>query len=377
MARIDEVLVGREQREDNYRKWSERAVVVGYNSENQTYDIVVTTERLVGANKRTLNKTIRRVKSILDSTVRVFLPGEAITIGYLSDKREHPIILGLGDNVVQTPAKVTLGPTLNIEGETSLELTDDDDIGFVTPLPISISCELDAVVGITCSIDCTVTDPTIIFRASGGAGFYTWLATPPAGCSFRGVGGVGEPTPDGVNNSRFVIVGPDNPGGSSDDAFKKRFVLGDCKNQGPGPEPSVVCLGEVGTCATGAGPGLGRCCSLFTSDFFKIYDCNNDPNPSGCGSSGSPVPGAVVIGNINGSRDLLCANLLGWHVPATTACQAIIDGDINTSDIDDIRTPTQKASGCCPCELAFGGLVVTVSDAFGSQISQTVTVGIV
>jgi len=126
MAGIDETLTGREQREDNYRKWAERAVVVGYNSENQTYDIVVTTERLVGANKRTLNKTIRRVKSLLDNSIRTFLPGEAVSIGYVSDKREHPIILGLGDNVVQTPVKVTLGPTLDIEGEASEQLVDPE-----------------------------------------------------------------------------------------------------------------------------------------------------------------------------------------------------------------------------------------------------------
>jgi len=365
---FDDKFITDKQQRTNYHKWSERAIIVGYNGDTQTYDVVITTERLAGVSKRTLNKTIRNVKSTIPPGSLTFSPGDSVLVGYVSEKREHPVIIGGGGNVVQEAAVVTIGGSESVVEGGGSELVGSED--FATALPISISCELDAVPGLTCSIDCTVTDPTIIFRASGGAGFYTWLATPPAGCSFRGVGGVGEPTPDGVNNSRFVIVGPDNIGGAGDDAFKKNFVLGDCKNQGPGPESSVDCIGEVGGCATGSGPGLGRCCALFTSNFFKIFDCNNDPTPSGCGSSGTP--GSVVIGNINGSRDTLCANLLGWHIPATTACQAIIDGDINTSDIDDIRTD----EGCCPCELAFSGLVVTVSDDFGNQISQIVTVGI-
>jgi len=359
MASIDEALVGREQREDNYRKWSERAVVVGYNSENQSYDIVVTTERLVGANKRTLNKTIRRVKSILDSTVRVFLPGEAITIGYLSDKREHPIILGLGDNVVQTPAKVTLGPTLNVEGG-SPPLSGED--GFVTPLPISISCELDAIAGVTCSIDCTVSLPTIIFRASGGAGFYTWLvATPPAGCSFRGIGGVGEPIPDGVNNSRLVITAPFNAGGAGVAAYEDRIGTGACDSTCPGVGQAAPCNGS-------------DCCNEQGNGTFITRDCNGDPVAGSC-DNGLPV-GPILYIQSDDARQTACAAAFGWF-ETSDVCQSIRDRDATGSLIVDIRSPAQIVGECCPCDLVFSNLIVTVSDDFGSQISQTVTVGIV
>jgi len=97
---------GDQNRRDKYKQWSERAVVVGFNAKTQAYDIVVTTERLTGANKRTLNRTIRQVKSLTPNTE--FSPGDSVLIGYEADQREHPIVLGQGDNFVQTPVKVTL-----------------------------------------------------------------------------------------------------------------------------------------------------------------------------------------------------------------------------------------------------------------------------
>ena len=125
---FENTVIGRESKKSKYTKWSERAVVVGYNSENQSYDIVITTERLVGDNKRTLNRTIRRVKTTFPPDVGTFLPGEPVLVGYVDDKREHPLILGAGDNVIQTPVKVTLGSTLDVEGDNTLEDPDFIDV---------------------------------------------------------------------------------------------------------------------------------------------------------------------------------------------------------------------------------------------------------
>ena len=51
---FDDTFIGRENRKSNYRTWSERAVVVGFNAESQTYDIVITTEKTLGNNIRTI-----------------------------------------------------------------------------------------------------------------------------------------------------------------------------------------------------------------------------------------------------------------------------------------------------------------------------------
>jgi len=76
---FDDTLIGREERESNYRKWSERAVVVGFNAETQSYDVVITTEKTLGNDLRTLNRVIRNVKATLSTDVKTYLPGDSIS----------------------------------------------------------------------------------------------------------------------------------------------------------------------------------------------------------------------------------------------------------------------------------------------------------
>ncbi len=124
---FDDTLIGRENRGSNYRTWSERAVVVGYNTETQAYDIVITTEKTLGNNIRTLNRVIRKVRAVTRTSLRTFLPGESIIVGYVDDRREHPIIVGLDDSSGHTCVKVTLGissTTPTIEGPTAPSLVD-------------------------------------------------------------------------------------------------------------------------------------------------------------------------------------------------------------------------------------------------------------
>jgi len=114
---FDDLFTESDLRGANYTQWSERAIIVGYNGDTQTYDVVISTERLAGVSKRTLNKTIRNVKSTVPGELATFSPGDLVLVGYINDAREHPIIIGGGGTVVQEPAIVTIGSgTSEVEG---------------------------------------------------------------------------------------------------------------------------------------------------------------------------------------------------------------------------------------------------------------------
>ncbi len=132
---------GDDDREQTYRKWSERAIIVGFNSSNGTYSIEVTTAKLEGNNKRSLNRVIRQVKSLIAPSVKQFTAGDSVLIGYADDKREHPIILGAGDHIQQKPRKIELGGD-NSEGAPSVIPTpgkiaeDDFDRNYAPPFNV-------------------------------------------------------------------------------------------------------------------------------------------------------------------------------------------------------------------------------------------------
>jgi len=89
-------------RQSNYRQWSERATIVSYDAATQTYDIVVTAIGPTGQQVSNTNRALRRIKSLLPTDLRTFSPGDSVLVGYVSEQREHPIILGAGDHVAPT-----------------------------------------------------------------------------------------------------------------------------------------------------------------------------------------------------------------------------------------------------------------------------------
>ena len=397
MAGIDETLTGREQREDNYRKWAERAVVVGYNSENQSYDIVVTTERLVGANKRTLNKTIRRVKSLLDNSIRTFLPGEAVSVGYISDKREHPVILGLGDNVVQTPVKVTLGPTLDVEGETSIELEDPTFIN----LPLQL---FDSVTGSTTTLTLDCDEPpndffTHFARTSNGQGAITFAITALVGCTLT----------TSVFGRDLRLRRPANVGGSAI-AYMTFMAEAVCATAAGNP----CTYGGPGSCT---GSGI-RCCSnnFGGSDTNMDAACWNcdESHRTTCGSNGTQEDcAAVPPSGFNGpsvvketcsscgpivsiGKNADCAGFVDFDLAGTcTGGPAFcafpsFPNDWSNGGIflkanpqfgfvcdQRVAALTESLGSCCPCSLV-SGLFVTATDEDGvsltleTELAQTV-----
>ncbi len=334
---FDDKFIADKQRKSDYRKWSERAIVVGFNGDTQTYDIVITTERLAGASKRTLNKTIRNIKSTIPGNSLTFSPGDAVLVGYVEDKREHPIIIGGGGNVVQEAAVVTIGSITSeneVEGG-SEELTGEE--GFALSLPLAILCPSNAVAGLTCSINCAATTPNIKFVASNGARPYTWLISDaPEGCSFVTV-------VSGPGNSNFS-VSPIANSFTGGPAFDR--IWGTCLD------------GFDGTTCTG---GLKRV-RLFT----RTHDCDDEPDIL-CQLS-------LSFADSVGCFDLLslCDTI---NVCVNDSLPLLFCEDQPEDNFllnCDRRTAAMKSGGCCPCTNLFQGAVVTLTDAEGTLISETI-----
>jgi len=371
-SRFEDTFIGRENRKSKYVQWSERAVVVGYNSENESYDIVVTSERLVGANKRTLNKTIRRVKSLIKSNVRTFLPGESVSVGYVDDKREHPIILGVGDNVVQTPAKVTLGPTLDVEGVTSIELNPDPGSVF-TPT----TCDgflLDSLTGATSTLTlgCKTLDIDGCFLVNieapsdCGCGVYEWSVSgggagftiSDQGSAAVAIGATTTIAPFGSGGSKLKICPPSSTGGFSGQVSHYFVARGqdpnDCDNFGTvcysvnidcddnfingNGSDSFFCRCKSGSCPPGLA-GSGQC----TTTLANFPACQNT-GLFQCISRNCDPPGGFV-GFLNFGR----RTRFGLRT--------------------DCRTPAMLSSGCAPCSFAMSNAIFTATDACGRQTS--------
>jgi len=374
--------IGRESRKSKYTKWSERAVVVGYNSENQSYDIVITTERLVGANKRTLNKTIRRVKSIFPSDVDTFLPGTAVLVGYISDKREHPVILGQGDNVIQTPSKVTLGPTLNVESPPEnpsplepVELTPTPCTGFL----------FDSVTGstTTLTLDCTTLDiggcftTNAIAPSNCGCGAYEYsLSGGLVGSTNCDIGqapiAVVSTTllcPDGPGDSVLTICPPKNIPSVPGIAYVKGGVNKGCASAGCG-----TCIGPPSGAATQNCNTTFRCERFGCDDVFQsttsILDCCTPTSPSL-----GLCPSAVLC---SGG----CGTVLGTCCFEMNNCQGqtfTLDPCTGTGPglfvpILDKRTPTMITNGCTPCRFSMDDTVLTATDACGRMFSLEIEI---
>jgi len=368
---FEDTFIGRENRKSKYVQWSERAVVVGYNSENQSYDIVVTTERLAGANKRTLNKTIRRVKSLIKSNVRTFLPGEAISVGYVDDKREHPIILGVGDNVVQTPSKVTLGPTLNVEGETSPELNPDPDTLFNKTFCTDFL--LDSLTGATntVTLGCKTLDiqgcfeVNIIAPSDCLCGVYDWsmsgggagFAISDQGASASAVGLTVTLAPLGAGGSTLKICPPSNSGGFSSQLSHYHTARGQDSNN----------------CAN-----FGTVCYSINVDCDDNFLSTNGSDTFFCQCK----PGVCPPAQTGGSQcATTLANFPACQSPGSETCVGLCDPPFGAAGffnfgirtrfgiLTDCRTPTMISSGCLPCSLAMANAIFTATDACGRQTS--------
>lgn len=324
-----------------YRRWSEHATVVGYDVDTQTYDIIIATEQLTGADNKVLNRVIRGIKSLLPADTQRFAPGDSIAVGYVGDQREHPVVLGQGiGSTSQKVLKVTL-PTEN-EDE---EVEGEEDVGGPTspPLPPADIGPL-AMAGDTV-MDCAPASEggvrELVFTASGGAPPYSW-----------------DLTGDGV----LVVSGPSNntatasPTGGSPSVGGEAYAA--CRHSVTGAPPI--------RCATGSGTSV--CARWDCDDEFSV--CNETCTSCGaCPSTSDNRDFHCCTGGCGHANCLDIAQCIGSN------CTGLQNHEWANAAVCDTRTGAQIALGCVPCGVQFLNAIITVTDNVGAQVSKVITLG--
>jgi len=396
---FDDLFTESDLRGANYTQWSERAIIVGYNGDTQTYDIVISTERLAGVSKRTLNKTIRNVKSTVPGELATFSPGDLVLVGYINDAREHPIIIGGGGTVVQEPAIVTIGSgTSEVEGG-GLEL----EGGPGSPGFIELNCTgflVDTLTGSTTTVtlDCDDLDANGCFQANieapvnCGCGVYEWSMSGGLAGVTNGEGAaisqVATLNTSGPGDFVLKICPPTNNTGVSGDAWKVISARSDARNGDSCPPPDNVCectaTRTIGECTAG-------CDDIFSNVVPGNCVVGGSPaNGPGCGPD-VPCASVAVVCHGNSTLKLACCDgITGNATPCGPfKCQDFGAGGGGPSDICiaaketgigtfcDLRTESMINQGCAPCRLLMRDQIVTSTDACGRMLSLEVNVELV
>lgn len=89
---LAQALLRNKTRTHEYRRWSDRATIISHEASTDSYTIALT----VGSNTIDSAQTFEGVRSVVPADVRRLDSGTVVAIGYLQERREQPIILGVG-----------------------------------------------------------------------------------------------------------------------------------------------------------------------------------------------------------------------------------------------------------------------------------------
>ena len=377
---FDDKFIADKQRKSDYRKWSERAIVVGFNGDTQTYDIVITTERLAGVSRRTLNKTIRNVKSTIPGSSLTFSPGDAVLVGYVAEKREHPIIIGGGGNVVQEAAIVTIGSNFS---EDEVEGGGPELEGIGSPGFINLNCTgflVDSLTGstTTLTVNCDTLDvngcfvATIDAPTNCGCGVYDWslsggtagFVVSDQGAAASAVGLTTTLAPFGLGGFQLKICPPTNNTSVSGNATGKTGINKSCAAAGccctnPAGAESQNCNATFRCETFGCDgvfistPGIGTCC----------------PTSAQLSATFTPCFGSVGAAVLN-----TCINTFKCDDIISVKPCIGVGPDLFGPEVD-LRTPSMISQGCAPCKLVMGDdSIITSTDACGRMLSLLIEV---
>ncbi len=348
---FDEAFVGNQSRNTKYTQWSERAVIVGFNPKIQAYDIIITTEKSTGADKRSLNRTIRQVKSLIPPKDVRFSPGDSVLVGYVADQREHPIIMGQGDNFVQTPLKTTLPNTVTGAASFSEGSSQEGLAGQQFQNACLFNLQ-DASTGSTetWTVDCDSIDIDGFFRdniaALCGCGGVTWSVTSLSGCSV-------SIDPFGPNDTLLKMKPPPNVPGVTETAFLRVVRIM--------PE----------TCA------VQTLTSSFKCDNSLIDPCSGDQLTcfDGAWDAAHPnclccdLPFCILAGGACTPPDKCDSDILNvCDDPCSVVIEVCVDCPPVQGAVCDVRTQIQKDAGCCPCSLV-EDVFITAEDQCGQRVT--------
>jgi len=369
---FDDKFITDKERKSDYRKWSERAIIVGYNGDTQTYDIVITAEKLIGNNKKTLNKTIRNVKSTLPGIT--FSPGDLVLVGYIRDQREHPIILGAGGIVTQEAATVTIGESESVVEGGGPEITPpSENPGF-----LNLNCEgelIDSLTGstTTLTIDCTNLDilgcaeAEIEAPTDCGCGVYDWTVSGVSGLTITDQGAsaqaiAGFTTTVSLLNSAGtkVKICPQIPKGGS--GVLSHYYTARAQ--------------DSNNCAN-----FGTVCYSVSFDCQDVFLNTNGSDTFFCQCK----PGVCPPTQTGGSQCATSlANFPACQSPGTQSCVGLCDPPFGAVGFFNFgirtrfgittscRTQALINSGCAPCSVEMNDSIITATDACGRMISLTI-----
>ncbi len=357
MASFDDTFTGDRNRRTKYRQWSEAAVVIGVNADTLSFDIVVTSKVKSGNDVRLVNRTIRNVKTLQGFREGLFAVGDSVLIGYIQEKREHPIILGFGDNVNQRAVEVTLpdgtDPAI-IEGENLFEPIQQPACDFRLQ---------DVETGTTnfMTIDCGNLDiancSRAPVRAVCGCGKITWTASNlPAGYTDSDF-----LQPFGGGNSHAKLCMPTNIGsGEPGTAYNdyRCFVVATGSNA-----CNFRRIRHLIGCDDVEDSNTNSCSAAITT----CPDCCRGA-PAGCDGIGDegPCNGCTPFGAYGDTFESVYCAKCGQ-------CSDCQPSAFFCGEIEDVRTPTQISNGCVPCGIA-GEILLTATDQCGQAITVPISV---
>jgi hypothetical protein len=242
----------------------------------------------------------------------------------------------------------------------------DANSGFGGPAqiaPLEVNCNQTDTGAVGCQINCaanpSLNDHRVLLSASGGVPFvdgYTWSCT--AGLLWLSTGGRLQcltGVTSGLSNRAVCwAVCPDStcvpvvPGHSTDLAayshWKWNAGIGAPTNccSSLGIKSELTCDGTLQNCVLEAAYAGSDLCTTGSNDT--------------CSTSGicsTPSSEASFVAPL-GTPDVC------------TGCGS------DPGKMEDLRTPTQKSQGCCPCFLG-GNAVITTTDAAGSSVLTVIT----
>lgn len=352
-----------------YKRWSEKATVVKYNSKVDTYNIIVSALN-VSSSAQKSNRVIRDVKAIIPSKTHQFSPGDSILIGYESDKRESPVILGLRKS---NSSQITVNggggglSTPSITPPCDLRFINDDGETISTGGQIICNCSVADATGL---LSCCL-------RIECAVGTVKWAWTGATGCLTSDCFNSAITT--ATNSRKFCIskgvctpIDPDT--GLPFLASQATTALVRCYRAAANPTncnsgcnvfyyncAGGVVSSKVSFCTTGGacgsfGPNLG-CCQDPSITQDDIHDTSTSDIAALIPACGNQVTGSLVTGN-----DL--AEQCGWYDWQNSGTNILL-----VTDADVLAV--MRANGCCPCTTV-DNTTVTARDETGRSITVTV-----
>jgi len=334
-------------RESNYRQWSERATIIGFNEATQSYEIVVSAAGPSGAETNSANRTLREIKSLFPTDLRTFNPGDSVLVGYVSEKKEHPVIMGLGDNNPYTGTT----PAITLPTQTA-SAKRVGGVGGVNPGTPGSACPMrvnDPQTGSTTTlmVDCSMLTPDRKLqlpnmpRVTCGVGEISW-STNATGVTVSGAG------TNGILGE--LDLGPNTGVNVTGTAYKTGRYH--------------ICNGGFNAMDV---KSYG-CADQILIDCNKFLANSNKYDPTSCHYCGEGDVACAIGDTADTAIETNDPEFgTGSACVAARPCNA-------QGTMCDARTAQMILDGCNPCGLALNNKIITATDANGNTVSITITV---